>query len=391
MPQPLKLKDWCLIGSLAFGLGLAAPHIRTWLSTHSAPTEQPDETATAPISSDSFSLKLLHAALQSTPEGNLLLLPDCLAALLQQIKYQASDEVATELAGIAPPEQWQRSSSDIRGAACLFADVPYSAEAEAQGVISTPYSQNPAIAIATINNTLQAYTSRTLGQMITGDDISPDTTAIAAIAFTCTAEWAAPIRQADSKAADFYNANGSIPRILFMQAQAQHYAEAPSGEWKAACIRLAGTRTPAGIPPCDLIVIMPGHHSARPFAAALTQEQFSTIRTALREAPANGSIEIPRLEFGGPAQNLRPLLQQIGQEKLLTSSVPFSKLTSKEPFALSTMLAKYHIALKETRQPDAAPANDSPALLRCDKPFLWFLMPLSSPHAPYAMGIVENL
>lgn len=391
MQQPLKLKDWCLIGTLAFGLGLAAPHIRTWLAGPSPPAEQTPEAENTPIATDAFSLNLLQAAMKVTPEGNMLLLPDSLAALLQQLKSQTNDEVTAELTAAGLPEQWQHSTADVRAAACLFADVPYSAETAAQGVISTPFSRNPAMAIATVNNTLQAYTSPTLGQMITGDDITAETNLIATIALTCTAEWASPVHPTDSKAADFYNANGSMPRIVFMQARALHYAQAPSGEWKAACIRLTGPRKSAATPPCDLIIIMPEHHSARPFAAALSQEQFSAIRTALRESSTTGTIDIPRLEFGGAAQNLLPLLQQLGQEKLLTSSAPFGKLTTKAPFALSAVLAKHHIELKESRQNTSQASRELPTVLRCEKPFLWFLMPLSSPHAPYAMGIVENL
>ena len=40
---------------------------------------------------------------------------------------------------------------------------------------------------------------------------------------------------------------------------------------------------------------------------------------------------------------------------------------------------------------DARPVPETEHTFDCNRPFIWCLMPLSSPHAPFAMGVVENL
>lgn len=51
------------------------------------------------------------------------------------------------------------------------------------------------------------------------------------------------------------------------------------------------------------------------------------------------------------------------------------------------MLQKCRIPLAETD----ANFPDDVADVRFDKPFLWFIGPLSTPAPPYALGIVENM
>ncbi len=399
--RELKVKDWILVAVLAFGMGLAYPTAKDWLlGQRPAPIVAYEEPIDTPIQTDAFTISLLQAALKNQPEDNLTLIPNTLADLLNQMQPMASEDVAQELQKLNLPKNLLESSAPIDEAAFLFADKLVLTAAPAnensqqlcnEYIIHAPYASMPAEAIATINNCISACTDGKMGHLISGDDISTDTGIIAANAIHCAPEFEVPIRPADTRAADFYNANGRLPRIYMMHAYAQYYAKAPDGAWQAAALRLKGRPGSAELAPCYLILIRPAHsNSARTFAAELTADKLSAIRSALRESTLSCTAAFPRLSLRSGTINNATLLQQLGTEHLLTSADPFGKLTNKAPYPLSAILQRYSIELRESAHAAGAPPIPADTL-ECDHPFLWVLMPLSSPAAPYAMGIIENI
>lgn len=390
--KQLKIKDWILIGALSFSLGLSAPYISKWFKgdPSAAPAEQVE--GNSAISTSPFCIKLLHTALQAQPQGNMVLLPDSLASNLYYMRHYASDEVAAEIDALELPEHVQQSNAPIYDAAYLFA--------EDSGIIlprplpehlfDTPFSQSPADAIAQVNNAVKSYTNAEIGQLITGDTITPDTAVLSASVVTLSTTLpgagttAAPIQ--------FSNANGSMPRIRAFTAYARHFAKDEQGEWQAVAVQLPSVPgADHQLPSCHLILILPSSGtSARPFAAALTAEKLTAIRTALQQSTTACTVEMPSLTFRSPTQNLIPLLRQLGTEKLLSTAAPFPKLSAKAAYPLSNVLQKYNISLLPAAAGNTQPLPTTEKL-SCDRPFLWLLMPLASPDAPYAMGVVENL
>lgn len=396
--RPLKLKDWILIGVLAFGLGLSSPYISGWLSgapVAAAPDAPPQDTE--PIASNPFTLKLLKAATLVQPEGNIILAPDSLASTLQQMLPIAAPEVEKALTDLGLPAEPQVSSAPFRDAVCLFADpaVGLHTETEQLYIAEAPFTQNPPQAFSTINLELQSLLGREIGTPANGETINSNTNLLAFNGINIQLNWYCPISARNTTPAIFYNANGSAPLVHFMSAYTQHYAEDPQGAWKAAAIRLdRSPRAMRNTPDCYLLLLQPCRESnAHTMAAELTPEQFSAIRTALRESSRSCTTRLPRLSFTGNVHSTIPLLKALGIDPLFTSAAPFAKLTDKTPWPFTTAWQYCRIVMKES--PEAAverrQAPETAESVDCNRPFIWFIMPLSSPHAPYAMGIVENL
>lgn len=386
--QQLRTKDRIFIVILFFALGLAAPHISKWFST--PPQEEQAQESNSPISTSPFCIKLLHTALQAQPQGNMVLLPDAMATNLYYMRRYASAEVAAELDALELPEAGQQSNAPLYDATFLFA--------EASGItlprplpehlFDTPFSQSPAEAISLVNNAVQSYTDTEIGQLITGDNITSSTAVLAT--HVVSVSTALPGTGAAAAPLQFNNANGSMPRVRACAAYAQHFAADPQGAWRAVALRIPSMpNAPRALPACHLIIIVPTTGtSARPFAAELTAEKLTAIRTALQQSATTCTVEMPTLSFRSPTQNIAPLLQQLGTEKLLTSASPFPKLSDQAPYPLSLVLQKYSISFRPSPSGNSQPTTEN---LRCDRPFIWMLIPLASPAAPYAMGIVENL
>ncbi|MBR5894567.1 MAG: hypothetical protein IKZ13_03370 [Akkermansia sp.] len=390
-----KLKDWLFVSALAFVLGLGWPHIYAWFAADAHPQQATtDEKANEPIKSDAFTFRLLKAAMQTSPEGNLLLAPNSLAMIFKQMHPLADPAVAQALDSLQLPENSQESAADIQEAACLFADPAAGLDPELarQYTYHASFSEDLATAFADINNALIAFTNNESALVANSDTVNRQTTLLAVNAINYTCDWLTPLSTAENSNMEFYNANGGIPMVRGMSCYAHLYATAPGGEWKAAAIRLKRVEgTPSSVPDCELLIIQPTQGvSARTFAAALTPEKFSEIRTNLRESTLSCEVKLPRLAFRQRPQNIIPTLQGLEIDALFTSATPFSKLTAKAPYPFETAYQQINIIMQEagSRGEQLPPQTDT---LTCDRPFMWFLMPLSSSAPPHAAGILDNL
>ena len=397
----LSIRQLILVIALTFGLGLLSPQLKSWIFNSpivGAPTAP--EQDSLPIRSDVFTLHLLHAATATYPEGNITLAPNSLAVTLLQMLPLAAPEVEKALTDLPLPESPQESAAQTAEAACLFADPAADLNRELANEFTqdAPFSQNITQAFRRINIPLQILLGEQIGTPANSTSVNSSTNLLAFNGVNITARWSTPVSPEHTAPAPFYNANGSMPQVFFMKLHAQYYAQDPQDHWQAAAIRLArDPQAPATIPDCYLILIRPtGAASARPMTAALTPELFSNIRTALRESPLSCTTALPRLSFTPRPQLITPLLKSLQIDPLFTSATPFSKLTAKAPWPFTTAYQYCRIILHESpaessslrSAPQPAPESET---FRCDRPFLWFLMPLSSPVAPYAAGVVENL
>ena len=397
----LSIRQLLLIVALTFGLGLLSPHLKAWfLNTPLEGEPTAPEQDTLPIRSDAFTLHLLHAATVTYPEGNITLAPNSLAVNLLQMVPLAAPEVEKALTDLPLPDSSQESAAQTNEAACLFADPAANLNRELANEFTqdAPFSQDITLAFRRINIPLKLLLGDQIGTPANSTSVNNHTNLLAFNGVNITAQWSAPVSPEHTTPAPFFNANGSMPQVYIMKLHARYYAEDPMGNWQAAAIRLArDPEAPPSVPDCYLILIHPiGATSARPMAAALTPELFSTIRTALRESTRTCTTALPRLSFTASPQLITPLLKSLQIDPLFTSATPFSKLTSKAPWPFTTAYQYCRIILHEspadTLSRRSAPQPDPESeTFRCDRPFLWFLMPLSSPVAPYAAGVVENL
>ncbi len=385
-----------LVAALAFLIGLLSPYINSWISNTpiaAAPIEP--EQDRAPIVSDAFTLRLLKAATVAQPQGNIVLAPDSLATVLRAMLPLASPEVEQALNSLQLPAEQQISSTLHTEATYLFADSAAELTGEHPHVFDEPITTDRPRAFSEINLRLQGSLGREIGTPANSDTINSNTNLLTFNGINITTHWKTPVNPANSRAGTFYNANGSLPQVLCMSVYTERYTECPQGSWKAAAIRL--DRSPRAIPEtpdCYLIIIQPtGNPSARPFAADLTTEQFSAIRTALRESTRSCSTLLPRLDFATPPHDITPLLQALDIDPLFTSATPFSKLTSASPWPFTGAMQYCRVRMAESTKAavDARPVPETEHTFDCNRPFIWCLMPLSSPHAPFAMGVVENL
>lgn len=393
------IRLFILVSVIAFALGVASPYIREWFTTPNTPTASsnlPIITAedTAPIQTDAFSLNLLKAALTAQPQGNITLAPNSLAALMGSLTELTSPAIADEIKNLGFSDNLQDSAASISETAALFADPaanlhPMLAE---QYVFPIPMARNRAEACMHINNLVRSFLGDEVGNVANSDTVPANASMLAIYGISYTAEWASPIIPKNTSSAEFQNADGGRPVIRMLQAQDVLTASS-EGAWQAAAIRL--TRAPMATqenPDCYLILLMPAADSnVRTLASTLTAEEFSNIRTRLRQASGGSAIKFPRLSFSSHLQNTQPILRKMGTQMLFSSPTPFTRLTSKSPYPLTELYQVNRITMKESERV-AAPLNSAPSCdFTFDRPYLWFIMPLSSGKPPHAMGLVESL
>ncbi|MBR5887932.1 MAG: hypothetical protein IKZ07_06965 [Akkermansia sp.] len=394
----LSIKKIILVATAAFAMGLLSPYLVQWMeeTPMAAPPIEPEQDK-APIASNEFTLRLLKAATIAKPKGNITLAPDSLASVLQLMVPLSTTEVEQAIKKLQLPTEQQKSSAYHSAAAYLFADsaAPLTPELAQMYVYDVPITHDPARAFSEINLRLQAAFGKDIGTPANGETINENTHLLAINGINITPQWHIAVSAEDTKARPFFNANGSMPQVRCMSMYSERYAECPQGSWKAAAIRLhRSPRAMPETPDCYLIIIQPtGTSSAHPMAAAMTAEQFSAIRTSLRESTRSCTTLLPRLNFATAPQDIIPLLKALEIDPLFTSAAPFEKLTQASPWAFNSAAQFCYINMQESTQAavNSRPAPPTELNFDCNRPFIWFLMPLSSPHAPFAMGVVENL
>lgn len=400
----MKAKDALIIALSAFVLGLSYPYWKEWLGSSAEAPCQPPSATFLPlpeegVPEDAFTCNLLHTALNARPEGNILLAPNSLAAILIQMRPMASDELAERLDALPLPETLQESAANVREAACLFADTsqPLDSRYAGTAVLPAPFSNNLPQALSTINTAIASFTAGAIRQ-VTDSELTPAWTGLASVnVLSFDTPWHYPVPAKESQTADFYNADGGIQRVRMMSCKGSfRIVSDPEGQWKAAALFFQPPRTNAPVKDtCCLIVVLPQNGQARKLATAFTPSQIAALRTALAHAPeTDGRIEIPCLSFQARTQDVTPILRLLGIDPLFTDPTPLPRLTQEKPLPFTRALQSCHIILSESEaRPGITPSapEHTPILLQLNRPFLWFLGSLTSPAPPYAAGLIEKL
>lgn len=396
----MKPKDWIAITLVGFLCGLLFPLLTDDADTPAPPTATTTR-ITLPesgIEEDTFTHLLLQAAMQAKPEGNILLTPNSLALLLSQLRELSTPELADKIQTLGIPTRAQESAAAPAETLCLFADISQQiATTHTFNIVPTPFSQDLPKAISTINNTVANLTQGAVQQMVNGDQVSEESGLVSVNTLLFHVPWLYPVHAADTKDGDFFNADGSLQHVRMMQCTGSfRVAEDPAGNWKAAALFFRDKISRAEkSEPCALVIVLPKNHSARKTAAKLTPAQLVELKTALALAPeVDGCIALPQLTFHGFAQDITPLMQQLGMDPLFTSANPLEKLGSESPLHFGRAFQCCRVVLAEDQAPSVPyplSAEAYPLLLSIDSPFIWFISPLTSSAPPYAIGVIDNL
>ncbi|MBR5522433.1 MAG: hypothetical protein IKV82_03085 [Akkermansia sp.] len=388
----MTLRHSMLIITLAFGAGLA---FTLWkqdkLSAPAPPSPVKAQGAEQPVPelrTDAFTLRLLHAAMQSN-EGNILLLPHALTGALSTLHKLSDGATKPALEALQLSAERLPAAEKDGEATLFFADreLELIDTPELEEIMPVAMGEQWADGLQMMNNLMTGVTGEQDTLFLTGDNLSPETKLLGICNLSLRPVWQLPLRAQKENGTDFFNANGSMPRIRALQCSGLiRHAKAEDGTWQAVALYLK--LSPASAEDTCLLLIMPGGNSARDFALALTPELMTTIRKAVANAePTFHCVEFPRIIFNPPTQEMRPVLEQLGLQQLFTPEADLSRLTADKPCALHAILQKCRIPLAETE----TSLPDDVADIRFDKPFLWLIGPLSTPAPPYALGVVENM
>lgn len=400
----MNIRHSLLLITLAFGAGVGLtlwkpdklPKLAALLPRllQTQPAEAPAEPppATPPkqeICSDAFTLRLLQAAME-THEGNILLSPHTVAENLCNLQQVSKKATHAEIEALHIPAERQHAAEEAGAVSLLFSanHLNYHADAPADCTVPVPMSSGTAGEALMLLNSLLADATGNAGiHFITSEHLAADTQLISYSALHLAPIWQHPMQSFKKPNADFYNADGRMPRIRTVQCSGHiRHAQAADGSWQAVALFMQ--LSPQSPKDECLLLILPGSNSARLFAQQWDLPQINTIRQALAAAaPTPLCIELPRLVFSPPAQDLSAILQALGLKTLLTPQADLSGLAADTPLYLNTALQKCHIPITESTENEPSGIPD----IRFDKPFIWFIGSLSSPAPPYAVGIVENL
>jgi len=413
----MKIYHWILLFLLALVLSMAYQYTRHHPTENAPLPGETTPTLTLPeggITSDTFSLKLLQAALR-TDRGNILLAPRPLATTLSTLRPLSTGKTAAALDALSLPRDSASQASTIstpepETVSVLFGDVALddTDAARQDSFIRIPFRTHPAESINLVNNILSEQTDGRISYVATGDDINTSTRLLSITGTSLTGEWLLPFSSRETKPADFFNANGGMPRVRMMTCRGSlRLARAEDGSWQAVALFLRRT-SPRTNSTC-FVAILPRGDSARDFARHLTPERLTTIRAALAHAtPVEANIDLPRLPLRPPVQNLRPLLRQLGLGTLFTPEAELLIKEGEKPVFLSAALQQCTLLLTEIGSTEAPTATPRPPAsehlnapsethlppeetLTFNRPFLWFVGDLTSPAPPWYLGIIENM
>lgn len=367
----------CVIGC---ALGLAAGIYGPRLMKELRPAETAELRLDIPedgIKSDAFSLRLLQQAVKQAPaSATVMVAPAPLTALLTLLEDISSGNSQEQIKAL----QADREGEDFPEFSALFAvDTDVTLIRSEDMLRKLPFREDYPTALSLFNTLLgcgqDGFGSRA---------ITPETRFVAAYRLNIAPKWRLPMQETRRPVA-FDNADGRMPECRMLSATGNiRMAEAPDGSWKAAALFL---KTEASVPKA-LVCIVPTAQ-ARAFAEQLSEEQLSAIRTALAQAtPQPGTVLIPALHLRTGARNNAALLRDMGMTDVFDVRKADFSPAMKGSICLNGLWEQTELQLRADTEGTVSPQEP---LMTVDKPFLWFIGDLTTPHPPYLMGIIENL
>lgn len=402
---PAVVKNGIIIGMLAFALGLAYPMLSEWLVPE--PPTVPEPRVTLPqqgssVQTDAFSVHLFHAAMEAYPEGNITLAPNSLAVCLKHLQKLSSPDTAAAVQALNLPQSLQVSSAAVHEAACLFVDSSATLKPAKEENITypVPFTGYLADAHRDINGRLSTYTNGGVDSVANSVTAPRGTRFIATAALSLKADWYVPMPLHETTKDKFNNADGSKTDVQLMKAKGKiRIAHDPQGKWVATALFLHNSATPTAEEQdaCALILIYPpvdDSLSARPLAQQLQKEDYDAIRTALAQAtPTAAEVSLPRFSMHGNTQNMAHIMHKLGLSALFAPNATYPALTEEAPFPLDAFYLQCDLRFAECEAQPGSPQAPigCQTKLKFTRPFIWMLAPLTSPHAPYAMGVLDNM
>lgn len=392
--------------AFAFLIGLGASYV--WYAPEDDPqaaTGSMEERITIPeggIRTAAFPVRLLQAAAEAQPEGNITVAPNSLTALLTRFEELAEGPAKAALGTLKLPKELLQTAVQPYEVALIFPDSQVCKGTElpaGSDIHPAPFCKDGATARTIIGRTLPLYTEGGLdGASACGLlPRSPEPGIVTIHGTALSAAWMYPPEPADMAAGEFTQADGKKQTVSLQKHRGFHRtAEAADGSWKAAALFFRNEEK-QGESLCFVVILPKEGTSARDFASKeLTPEKLTEIRSALVQAPpAPCTVVIPGIETLATTQDAGPALKAMGLGGLFTEACPFPKLSGKNKAPL-TLAAQQHMLLIQDEPAPAGQAalnsdSKAPVRLEANRPFIWYIGDLTTGRPPYLMGITEKM
>ncbi len=365
-----------------------------------APYEaDPQISAPAQVQSDAFALDMFRELIKEQ-RGNVIFSPACLEGTLQLLRQGARGESAAELAALPLGKEGVPTAMQPTQANAIFIGEAFRLKPgiRTDAVVQAPLMTNPEKAAAQINNWAAENTRDMIPSIITPETLKEGapTRMVAANAVALEEKWLRPFMPEATKTAHPFTCADGRKSSVPMMYRTANFRYAAGNDWRAVALfyRTDGRR---GEPGCFLAILPKG--DARAFAAGLTARKFSSIRRALAVTkPREITIGLPRFEQCTPAFPLDSALQACGLRHIFSDAADLSGFAD-EKLRLGKVLQRCYVKADEQGvraaaatiavvQKQSLDLTAPPLIL--DRPFVWCITDLTTPAAPYFLGLFEH-
>lgn len=350
------------------------------------------------IKSDAFAINMFREIVKDH-SGNVIFSPASVENVLRLVRQGACGKTAAELDALPMGKPGVPTAMQPVEATALFIGEHFRLKSgiDVDEVIPAPFMTNREQAARQINSWANQHTRGMIPSIINSDSLSRDTRVVAANAIALEEKWLHPFNpDRTAPSYRFTCADGQRVSVNMMFTKAKfRYAEGE--DWKAVAL-FYRTDGRTGEPSCFLAILP--KFTARDFAMSLSVEKFSSIRRALAVAELQEVwVGLPRFEQRTATFSLVNALKACGLQHVFSSEADFSAF-SDEPLMLAEVLQRCYVKTDEQGVKAAAVTvatmNRSAAFpaklvsITFNRPFIWAITDLTSPAAPYFMGLFER-
>lgn len=358
-----------------------------------------------------FALQLFKAVVAGQ-KGNVLVSPACVEAGLKNLAEVTDGKTREELLTLNYGTPDTNPTMKPCAAAAIFADNQLPLVRGVKGVRRLPFSTDAETSVRHVNAWFAEKTRGLIPQMLTRDDISPDTRLLFAGSLYLREVWLEPFIESSTVMEHAFTlsdgASVNVPMMVCESSEEHRYAEGK--DWQAVLLRVVAAEEEAWGNPAGFIAIRP-RGDARAFAATMTPEFLQQLVEQLQR-PASYTVgevlhihyvdvKMPRFSLRPDAVDIAPILQKLGVRSLFSQEADFSPLTPVPGLGLDGFTQSSRLVVHE-RGFSAASAFLATALgtwpqvkemhhrIVLDKPFIFIIGSLNADATPYFMGICEN-
>ncbi len=376
---------------------LAAAALCLSSCTKGDPPHEADPVLNAPaaMQGDYFALNMFRA-LVAEREGNVTFSPASLESVLRLLREGAGGGSRMALDALPLGQQGVKSAMRVQEASALFVAEYMRLKTRPAQVHRVPFATKPELAQEEINDWCDRETHGLVPQIVSRQDITPNTRLVALNAVYLKETWLRPFDKAATREKGSFTLADGRELTVPLMFQCSELRCAEGEDWQAVALfyRRDGRE---GEPGCFIGILPRG--AARDFARELTAEKYNSIRRALADAaPQRTSVILPKLEVDSGSFSLRPALVQQGLQQLFGAQADFSALTDEELF-LSDVLQRCHVIVSEKETEAAAvtgvvmeckSAAPEPKRIHFTRPFVWAIGDLTTGAPPYFLGLCES-